>query len=278
MNSAVTKLETAAFYKFVSIEDCEALQQTIRRYCQENQLTGTILIAHEGINGVICGDPASVNLVLSLIRRDSRFANLEHKSSFNDERSLVRLKVKIKSEIISLRHPGVDAAKDSGTYVEPQDWNALISDPSVIVIDTRNDYEVEIGSFRGAINPNTSCFKELPQWISQQPELETKPRVAMFCTGGIRCEKSTALLKSKGFDEVYHLRGGILKYLETVPKEKSLFEGECFVFDRRVSVNHDLERGNFELCDKCGRCIDASAKTEKQFIAEELCSECRDDF
>jgi UPF0176 protein len=274
MNSAANKFETAAFYQFATVQDCEALQQSIRRDCQANGVTGTVLIAPEGINGTICGEPAGVNAVLEQIRSDSRFARLEHKSSFAQQRPLARLKVKIKPEIIALRHPGVDAANNAGTYVEAENWNDLISDPSVVVIDTRNDYEVQIGSFRGAINPNTAHFSELPQWIDQQTDLQSKPRVAMFCTGGIRCEKSTALLKAKGFDEVFHLRGGILKYLETVSEDQSLFDGECFVFDERVSVNHDLARGSFELCRKCGRPVDATDKPEKNFIAQQLCEQC----
>ena len=275
MNSAANKFETAAFYKFASVDDCETLQQTIRRDCQANQVTGTVLIAPEGINGTICGEPAGVNAVLTQIRADSRFASLEHKSSFAQQRPLARLKVKIKPEIIAMRHPDVDAANNAGTYVDANDWNELISDPSVVVIDTRNDYEVQIGTFRGAVNPQTAHFSELPQWVDQQTELQSKPRVAMFCTGGIRCEKSTALLKAKGFDEVFHLRGGILKYLETVAEQESLFDGECFVFDERVSVNHSLDRGSFELCHQCGRPIDATDKSEKAFIAQELCEQCQ---
>lgn len=254
MNSADSNYLTATFYRFCPIDDGPSLQLKLRRACQANSVTGTILIANEGINGTLCGEPNGLRAVIAEIRSDSRFSQLETKESSSTYRTLKRLKVKCKPEIVALREPGVDARKNSGKYVEPTDWNTFISDPEVVVIDTRNHYEVSIGTFRNAVDPSTENFSDLVDWVdqNQQKLREGEPKIAMFCTGGIRCEKSTALLRSKGFENVYHLHGGILNYLEQIPAQDSLFEGECFVFDDRVSVKHDLSPGTFGLCSRCG--------------------------
>mgnify|MGYP001811062973 CR=1 FL=1 len=214
---------TAALYKFVDLPDHAAWQQPLRAVCEAQGVKGTLLLAREGINGTIAGPAQGVEAVLAWLRRDPRLADLPHKASWSEHAPFHRLKVKLKREIVTLRVPGLDPTRTVGTYVKPADWNALIAQPDVVVIDTRNDYEVKIGTFEGAINPGIRSFTELPQWLAQQPALQgdRKPRVAMFCTGGIRCEKSTALLKMRGFDEVYHLEGGILKYLEEVPEVQS---------------------------------------------------------
>lgn len=264
----------AAFYRFVTIDDCEALAATVRRSCQANKITGTVLIAPEGINGTVCGEPGNVRSMLATLRTDQRFANLEHKESFSEKQPLKRLKVKVKPEIITMRTPEVDAANNAGQHVEPQHWNELISRPDIVLVDTRNDYEVSIGTFRGAINPRTKHFSDLTEWVDQQDELREKPPVAMFCTGGIRCEKSTALLKARGFDEVYHLHGGILKYLETVPESDSLFDGECFVFDERVSVTHELKPGSYDMCRGCGHPVSDDDKQSTAFVPGVACPHC----
>lgn len=281
MNSAVTDpamkpMMAATFYQFATVTDCESLAQLVRRSCQANHITGTVLIAPEGINGTVCGQPRDVRKLLDTIRADQRFANMAHKESFSDARPLKRLKVKIKPEIITMRAPEVDAANNTGEYVAPADWNALISRPDVVLVDTRNDYEVAIGTFRGAINPQTSSFSELTEWVDQHESLKNKPPVAMYCTGGIRCEKSTALLKARGFDNVYHLHGGILKYLEDVDESDSLFEGECFVFDERVSVNHQLEPGSYAMCQACGHPVSDADKQDSRYADGVSCPHCHD--
>ena len=242
----------AAFYRFVSLPDFANLREPLRAVAEAGGVKGTILLAAEGINGTIAGPEAGVRAVLAHLRSDPRLADLEAKESSAQTMPFRRLKVRLKREIVTLGVPGIDPTENVGTYVDPAEWNALIAEPDVVVIDARNEYEVAIGTFEGAINPETASFRELPDWLEQQDELADKPRVAMFCTGGIRCEKSTALLKARGFDEVYHLNGGILKYLEMVPEDESLWQGECYVFDERVSVRHGLAPGSYFLCHACG--------------------------
>ena len=250
---------TAALYKFVELPDFAELQAPLLACCEANGVRGTLLLAAEGINGTIAGKPEGVHAVLAFLRADPRLALLEHKEAWADHLPFYRMKVRLKREIVTMGVPEVHPALMAGQYVKPQDWNALLSDPDVVLVDTRNDYEVSIGTFEGAINPATSSFSELPAWVEREmaeggklaPSDGKKPKVAMFCTGGIRCEKSTALLKSRGFDQVFHLEGGILKYLETVPEAQSRWHGECFVFDERVSVGHGLKPGKFTLCRSC---------------------------
>ena len=254
---------TAALYKFVALPDCAALKPALQALCDAQGVKGTLLLAPEGINGTIAGTPAGVHAVLAHLRADARLADLIHKESWADALPFLRMKVRVKKEIVTLGVAGVSPTLMAGTYVAPEDWNALISDPDVVLVDTRNDYEVEIGSFNGAVNPNLKTFADLPAWVAGQqrprgllapnPQAagRKKPKIAMFCTGGIRCEKSTALLRMQGYEEVFHLQGGILKYLETVAPEDSQWRGECFVFDERVSVGHGLHPGTLELCRSC---------------------------
>jgi len=244
---------TAALYKFVELDDHAQWREPLRALCEQHGVKGTLLLAREGINGTIAGPEAGVQAVLAWLRSDARLADLQHKASWSATPPFHRLKVRLKREIVTLGVPGLDPTRSVGQYVKPADWNALIAQPDVLLIDTRNDYEVKIGSFEGAIDPGIRSFTELPAWLERQPALQggRKPRVAMFCTGGIRCEKSTALLKMRGFDEVYHLEGGILKYLEEIPPEQSRWQGECFVFDERVSVGHGLRVGRSALCRSC---------------------------
>lgn len=269
---------TAAFYKFVELPDFEALRAPLLACCEAHHVKGLILLAHEGINSTIAGPQAGVRAVLAYLRCDARFADLQHKEAWSDKAPFYRMKVRLKREIVTLGVPGISPAQMAGTYVKPEDWNALISNPEVVLVDTRNDYEVGIGTFTGALNPEIASFAQLVQWVAQAPALQPtagkKPKVAMFCTGGIRCEKSTALLRAQGFDEVYHLEGGILKYLETVPEAQSLWQGQCFVFDERVSVGHALVPGSHSLCRACRQPLDGSDLASPYFEAGVSCSKC----
>ena len=275
---------TAALYKFVDLPDFARLQAPLLAVCRENQVKGTLLLASEGINGTIAGSSEGIQAVLAWLRTDPRLADLEHKESWAAEPPFYRMKVRLKAEIVTLQVPGVDPARLAGRYVKPQDWNALISEPDVVLVDARNDYEVAIGTFTGALDPKTRSFSELPAWIRDQSEPGRalaavggrRPRVAMYCTGGIRCEKSTALLRLQGFDDVYHLQGGILKYLETVPPGQSLWQGECFVFDERVSVGHGLKQGPLELCRSCRRPLGDAERASLQYRTGVSCPHCFD--
>ena len=264
----------ATFYKFVSLPNCQSLQQPILDYCQSQQIKGTILLAKEGINGTISGTRASIDATLAYLRSLSPFNDLEHKESTATEFPFGKLKVKLKKEIVTLGKPEVDPNQQVGTYVKPQDWNSIISDPEVTVIDTRNQYEVEIGTFKRAINPETESFREFPEYIAQNIDPQQHPKIAMFCTGGIRCEKASSYLLAQGFKEVYHLKGGILKYLEEVPSDESLWNGECFVFDERVTVKEGLEVGEYELCYACGHPISEADKASPHYEPIISCPHC----
>jgi UPF0176 protein len=233
----------AAFYYFTDLPDYEDMRSPLEAFCEAHSLKGTILLAREGINSTIAGSRAGVEALLEYLHTDSRFRDLEHKESYCDRVPFQRLKVRLKKEIIKLGITEVDPTRQVGTYVEPKDWNALINDPTAVVIDTRNRYEVELGTFCNAINPNLDVFSEFPQYIQANLNPDQHQKIAMFCTGGIRCEKASAYMLSQGFREVYHLKGGILKYLEEVDAEESLWEGECFVFDDRNSVDRNLHQG-----------------------------------
>lgn len=267
-------LLVAAFYKFIQLDDLESLQERIELCCQENNVFGIVLLAHEGINSTIAGTQEGVGKVLEFLRQDSRFADLQWKESFATKQPFRKLRVRLKKEIVTLGIPGVDPNQLVGTYIKPSEWNALISDPDVFVIDTRNHYETEIGTFKGAVDPGLDSFSQLPAWLEKKIKSGEQPRVAMFCTGGIRCEKSTAFLKQAGVKEVYHLEGGILKYLEEVPEDESLWEGECFVFDQRVAVGHGLKLTDYELCRACRFPLRPSEKQSKYFQEGVSCSRC----
>ena len=269
---------TAAFYKFVDLPNFEDRRAPLLAFCEAHNVKGLILLAREGINSTIAGAPEDVHAVLAYLRSDPLLSDLEHKESFANKPPFHRMKVRLKREIVTLGVPGISPTRRVGQYVRPKDWNALISSPDVVVVDTRNDYEVEIGTFKGALDPNIQSFSQLPGWVQQAKELEArngkKPKVAMFCTGGIRCEKSTSLMLEHGFEEVFHLQGGILKYLEEVPPEQSLWEGECFVFDERVSVGHGLRPGPHELCRCCREPLPPGAKTSPLFELGVSCPRC----
>jgi len=271
---------TAALYKFVDLPDFAALQPPLLACCEAHEVKGTLLLAHEGINGTIAGPEAGVRAVLDFLHADPRFSDLAHKESWSPKPPFTRMKVRLKKEIVTLRVPELDPNKTVGRYVKPADWNALLTDPEVMVIDTRNDYEVAIGTFKGAIDPKLKNFVQLPAWLEAQEALQgeaaKKTKVAMFCTGGIRCEKSTALMKMRGFDEVYHLEGGILKYLEEIPPEQSLWQGDCFVFDERVSVGHGLGLGHHELCRSCRWPLSEEDKKSAHYVLGVSCAHCHD--
>lgn len=241
----------AALYKFVRLAEYEALREPLQRVCEAAGVCGTLLLASEGINGTIAGSRESIDKVLAHIRSFPGCADLDWKESTSTMMPFKRMKVRLKSEIVSMGVAGIDPNRTVGTYVDAADWNELIASPDVVVIDTRNDYEVAIGTFEGAVNPNTQSFREFPAWVEAALSKDDRPKVAMFCTGGIRCEKATAFLKQMGFEDVFHLKGGILKYLEQVPPEDSRWNGECFVFDERVSVGHGLSPGPYQLCSIC---------------------------
>ena len=269
---------TAAFYLFVDLPDYAQRRAPLLDLCLQRNVKGLILLAREGINSTIAGAEVDVRAVLAYSRADPAFATLVHKESWSEKSPFHRMKVRLKKEIVTMGVPDISPTNGAGTYVQPQDWNALISAPDVVVVDTRNDYEVEIGTFAGALDPRIKTFSELPAWTAQAPDLQArdgkKPRVAMFCTGGIRCEKSTALLRAQGFDEVYHLEGGILKYLETVPPQESLWQGECFVFDERVSVGHGLLPGEHQLCRCCRQPLPDGALQSPEYEPGVSCPRC----
>lgn len=269
-----SKIVVCALYHFVSLDDYQTLQQPLLDIMLNNHVKGTLLLASEGINGTIAGERAGVDAVLTWLRSDSRLKNLDHKESYDDSYPFYRSKVKLKKEIVTMGVEGIDPNRKVGTHIPPNDWNALISDPDVLVIDTRNDYEVEIGSFKNAINPNTTSFREFPHYVKENLDSTKHKKIAMYCTGGIRCEKSTAYLKEQGFDEVYHLQGGVLKYLEEVPEAESLWQGECFVFDNRVAVNHSLEKGGYDQCHACRLPITDEDKQSEFYVSGVSCSRC----
>lgn len=276
----MSKFLTAALYKFVSLPNYKSLQAPILEACISNNIKGTLLLAEEGINGTIAGLPQDIQNLLDFLRADpifdNRFVNLEHKESFASEHPFYRMKVKLKKEIVTLGVPGVSPTKKVGTYVKPEDWNALISDPDVILIDTRNDYEVDIGTFKGAIDPKTTTFREFPEYVAEHFDKTKHKKVAMFCTGGIRCEKASSYMMDQGFEEVYHLQGGILKYLEVIPEAESMWKGECFVFDQRVAVKHNLEVGEFDQCYACRHPLSPAEMQSTQYTAGISCPYCYD--
>jgi len=275
--SSAGPVRVAALYRFARFDDPAALRAPLADLCREHGVRGTLLLAAEGINGTIAGPPDGLDAVLAHIRELPDCAGLDVKFSEAAEMPFHRMKVRLKREIVTMGEPGLDPRAAVGTYVAPHDWNALIADPATIVIDTRNDYEVAVGTFAGAINPQTASFRDFPAWFRRERDglLGTGGRkVAMFCTGGIRCEKSTAFLRAEGIDAVYHLQGGILKYLEVVPPEDSLWQGECFVFDQRVAVGHGLAPGTHGLCHACRRPVSAEDRASSLYEEGVSCPAC----
>jgi UPF0176 protein len=281
MPEAAMMICVAALYKFTRFDECAEIRATLAKLCCAQGIKGTLLVAREGLNGTIAGSDEGIAAVLSGIRELPGCADLDVKFSRAPVLPFHRMKVRLKREIVTMGQPDIDPLASVGHYVGPEAWNALISEPGTILIDTRNDYEVAIGTFAGAIDPQTRTFRDFPAWFrAERARLfgkGTPPKVAMFCTGGIRCEKSTAFLKAEGLDEVYHLQGGILKYLETVPPEQSLWQGECFVFDQRVAVGHGLAPGSHQLCHACRRPVSQADCASPLYEAGVSCPACHDE-
>lgn len=265
-----------ALYKFVRLEDFEQLQKPLLSVLTTHEIKGTILLAKEGINGTVAGSRAAIDALYSWFENDQRLVGVRYKESFDETVPFYRTKVKLKKEIVTMGVETIDPNKIVGTYVKPSEWNALISDPDVLLVDTRNDYEVNIGQFQGAVNPKTETFREFPQYVKANLNPKQHKKVAMYCTGGIRCEKSTAYLKEQGFEAVYHLEGGILKYLEEVPKADSMWQGECFVFDNRVAVDHSLVKGQYDQCFACRYPVSEADKASEHYIQGVSCPHCFD--
>lgn len=270
----MSQIVVCALYKFVTLDDYALIQPPLLALMLKYDVKGTLLLAQEGINGTIAGSRSGIDAILTYLQSDPRLAALSYKESYTDQPPFLRSHVKLKKEIVTMGVEGIDPKQVVGTYVKPTDWNDLISDPNILLVDTRNDYEVQVGTFKNALNPKTDSFREFPGYVKQELDPEKHNKVAMFCTGGIRCEKSTAFLKEQGFDEVYHLEGGILKYLEEVPAEESLWEGECFVFDERVTVNHQLQRGEYDQCNACRMPIKEQDKLSEQYQHGVSCPHC----
>jgi len=268
----------ATFYLFADLADFEAKQASIKAFCDSQSVLGTIILAPEGINGTIAGPSAGITEVLNFLRTDERLAKLPTRLSYTDRKTFHRMRVILRPEIVTLGDSSVNPNEVVGQYVEPEDWNELINQPEVTLIDTRNDYEVEVGTFRGAIDPKTKTFGGWPEYVEKNLDPEKHPKIAMFCTGGIRCEKASAHLLKNGFKEVFHLRGGILSYLENVPEAESTWEGDCFVFDHRVAVKHGLEQGDFEICFGCRWPISEEDTQSPHYESGVSCPRCAHDL
>ena len=269
---------TTAMYHFVSLPHFKTLREPLLNFCISRDIKGTLLLADEGINGTVAGSEKSILELLNYLKTDpifkSNFKGLVHKESWSDKHPFYRMKVKLKKEIVTLGVPGVSPTKMVGKYVKPQDWNQIISDPEVLLIDTRNDYEYAIGTFKNAINPKTNTFREFPEYVKTHFDPKKHKKIAMFCTGGIRCEKASSYMMSEGFDEVYHLEGGILKYLEEVALEKSLWQGQCFVFDQRVAIKHGLELGDYDQCYACRYPLSKKDIASEKYMPGISCPHC----
>ncbi|MGC6535113.1 MAG: rhodanese-related sulfurtransferase [Parvibaculales bacterium] len=275
---ADTPIVVAALYKFVALEDFEAIQPGLLTHCKKHGILGTILLAREGINGTVCGSHAAITALMQAFAADARLADIQPNFSFAAEPAFYRMKVRLKQEIVTMGQPDIDPVGAVGTYVKPEAWNALIADPDTLVIDTRNAYEVAIGTFDGAVDPKTESFREFPEWVDNYlAQLEEKPKnIAMFCTGGIRCEKSTAYLVGQGYENIFHLQGGILKYLEEVDEADSSWQGDCFVFDERVSVTHGLAEGDYDMCHACRMPLAEEDKQLNSYEPGVSCLHCID--
>ncbi|MBW8183847.1 oxygen-dependent tRNA uridine(34) hydroxylase TrhO [Shewanella nanhaiensis] len=274
----MSQVVVCALYKFVSLPNFESIQKPLLVHMEGAGIKGTLLLASEGINGTVAGSQLAIDNLLQWLAKQDGLDSIVHKLSFDETMPFYRTKVKLKKEIVTMGVEGIDPLKVVGTYVKPKDWNQLISDPEVLLVDTRNEYEVQIGTFKNAVDPKTDTFREFPAYVKEHLDPAKHKKVAMFCTGGIRCEKSTAYLKEQGFDEVYHLEGGVLKYLEEVKQEESLWEGECFVFDNRVAVNHALEKGQYDQCNACRMPITELEKASEAFVQGVSCPHCIDNI
>ncbi len=267
-------ITVCALYKFVTLQDYQELRAPFYAKLNELAIRGTLLLANEGLNGTVSGSAESIDKFIAWLHADTRFNPIDHKLSYHQEQPFHRTKVKLKREIVTMGVQGINPNKVVGTYVEPRDWNEIIADPETILIDTRNEYEYNIGTFENAVNPHTKTFREFPDYVDNELDPARHKKVAMFCTGGIRCEKASAFMKERGFEEVYHLKGGILKYLEDVEQNQSKWQGECFVFDERVAVNHDLQKGQYDQCHACRHPITEADKQSDEYLPGISCPRC----
>ncbi|QPC88442.1 rhodanese-related sulfurtransferase [Mesorhizobium sp. NBSH29] len=274
MEAPLPAIRVAALYRFCRLAHFETLRAPLVAFCGEHGIKGTILLAHEGINGTVAGRVEAIAALVAYLEAMPEFSGLELKFSHAQTMPFHRMKVRLKREIVTMGVENIDPLQDAGAYVEAAQWNALIADPNTVVIDTRNDYEAAIGTFQNAIDPKTKSFREFPGWVEENRASLEGRKVAMFCTGGIRCEKATAYVRSLGLEEVFHLKGGILKYLEEVPAEESLWEGECFVFDERVSVTHGLAVGEAELCRACRHPLSPTERQSPLYSEGVSCQYC----
>jgi UPF0176 protein len=272
----MTQIVVSALYHFVKVEQPERLRAPLLDFLESHHIRGTLILAKEGINGTVSGTRENIDALYQWFAQTPEFVDIKTKESFHDEQPFYRTKVKLKKEIVTMGVEDIDPKKVVGTYVKPAQWNELISDPEVVLVDTRNDYEFDIGTFEGALNPNTRSFREFPEYVKENLDPAKHKKVAMFCTGGIRCEKSTAYLKEQGFDEVYHLEGGILKYLEVVKEVESKWQGDCFVFDNRVAVGHELKVGEYELCHACRKPLSEDERKHESYVHGVSCHHCID--
>jgi UPF0176 protein len=275
-----TPFLVSALYKFVALPDYEALRAPLLTMCKKHAIKGTLLLAREGLNGTVCGSAEAIAALMAHFAKDPRLADMQPKFSFAAEPAFHRMKVRLKQEIVTMGQPDIDPVGSVGTYVRPEDWNALITRDDTLVIDTRNAYEVAIGTFDGAVNPKTDSFREFPAWVDSYlaalPQDKRPKNIAMFCTGGIRCEKSTAYLVGQGYENIFHLQGGILKYLEETPPQESTWQGDCFVFDQRVSVRHGLEEGDYDMCHACRMPLTEAEKQLNSYEPGVACLHCID--
>lgn len=267
-------LQVAALYKFVSLPDFRDLRQPLLELCLKLGIRGTLLLAQEGINGTVAGSREGVAELIAWLEGRNEIGRLDVKYAEAQEMPFHRMKVRLKKEIVTLGVDGIDPVGEAGIRVSGEDWNELIADPDTVVIDTRNDYEVKLGSFPGALDPQTATFRDFPGWVEANRDRLEGRKIAMFCTGGIRCEKATALMRQSGFEEVYHLDGGILRYLEDMPADRNRWQGECFVFDERVAVRHGLERGEARLCRACRRPLMPGERQSPYFVEGVSCVNC----
>jgi len=278
--TTVTKFLTVAFYHFAEIQNYQAFQDPLLNFCNVQNIKGTILLAEEGINGTVSGQKDAVLALIQYIKYDKifndKFNTLSYKESWASTNPFYRMKVRLKKEIVALGVKGISPIKKVGQYIKPEDWNQLLQDPEIVLIDTRNDYEFDIGTFKNAVNPKTKTFREFPKFVENKLDPKQHKKIAMFCTGGIRCEKATSLMLKKGFQEVYHLQGGILKYLETIPEEESLWSGECFVFDQRVAVAHGLQEGQYDQCYACRHPLSPKEMVSNHYVKGVSCPYCHD--
>lgn len=266
----------AALYKFVNLPDYKDLQKPLLDLCRLQGVKGTLLLAEEGINGTIAGPRAGIDAVKAFLEEDGRFEGWEYKESHADKMPFFRVRIRLKKEIVTLGVPGTNPNKVVGTYVEPEQWNELLKDPEVVVIDTRNKYETSVGTFENAIDPGTDCFRQFPEYVKNNLDPKKHKKVAMFCTGGIRCEKASSYMLDQGFENVYHLKGGILRYLENVPEEENLWHGECFVFDQRVAVSENLEVGEYDQCHGCRHPLSPEEMQSDKYELGVCCPHCYD--